>query len=307
MRSTNVATLRLLLLSLQVHLHILLLVSAAWSINTTRDSGVPAASVMFVLTSILFICAVSMSAIIGFFKLPFALIASVIFEIGWMSLVLVLEFGAAVGASSQRPAGESSAILASRSLLVPVAWLTTTVSIVYLTGFLLVVRAHSVYLPEIWSSSAHSVQWFVHKEIDAKTDDSWTRHLKDIEAEGEKRQPFSLDIAMEQAALAQAQATLHDKAPWAQDIRRGVDVPFSPTPTSTPPATPNTDAALDAELPPLPLRVKAKTAAVGSRFLERFRDSWIPARTSPFPTIIADHDKPIPIPENTKWVRADAQ
>ncbi|KAF7322892.1 hypothetical protein HMN09_00068700 [Mycena chlorophos] len=315
MRPNHVANLRLILLSLQAHLQLLLLVAAGWNVNASHGSAAPAAAVVLILMSVLFILLISIGGIVAFFKLPFAFLASIKFEFAWTVVLVVVELAATIGVTATGPpTGSAAAIVASHTLLIPAAWLATTISAIYAVGLFFVVRAHSVMLPEIWSTPAYSVDWFRHTEIDAeKGDDSWTRHLNDIEAEAQKKQPFDLALTIENAARAQAEAhaKFHEKAPWAQDIRRGVEQPFASRPdvprSPTLSASSVVDPGPEVELPPLPLRVKAKTTVIGSRFIERFRDSWIPARTSPFPTAIADHDKPIPVSKDVKWVRADAQ
>ncbi|KAJ7063197.1 hypothetical protein C8F01DRAFT_1131915 [Mycena amicta] len=281
MRPNNVALLRLLLLSLQAHLHLLVLVAAGWNVAATRASGAPAATVLLILTSVLFMTLASIGGVVAFFKLPFAFLVSIRFECGWTLALVVVQLGATIGLTAiSPPPGMVPAVFASHSLLIPAAWLATSISALYVFGILVIVRAHSVIFPEIWSASAYSVEWFSHTEIDANLldNDSWTRHLNDIEAEGQTKQPFNL-----------CTAAFNEKAPWAQEIRRGVDDPFASRPDV--PRSPTPSSNFDAALPPLPLRVKTKTAAMGSRFIEP----------------IDDHDKPIPVPKDVKWVPANAQ
>jgi len=285
-------------------LHILVLVVAAWNVSVTHSAGEPspAAAVFLILTSLAFIGCVSLGAIVWCLKLPYPLLTSIKFECGWSIVLLVVQLGATIGATVHVPArGSSPAISTSHALLLPAAWLTAIVAALYIVALFLVVHAHKLIFPEIWSAPAYSADWFVHAGIDAENveDDSWTRHLNDIEAAGVKKQPFNLTAAMKAAALADTNAKAwNEKAPWAQSIRRGVDNPFASTADRSTPFP-----RVDAELPPLPLRVKAKT---GSRFIERFRESWAPVRTSPFAAVIADLDKPIPVPRGVEWRKADA-
>ncbi|KAJ7219174.1 hypothetical protein GGX14DRAFT_590456 [Mycena pura] len=310
MRHNAVAIARLILLSLQAHLHILVLVAAAWNVSAAHSAGEPspAAAVFLILASLAFIGFFSLGAIVWCLKLPLPLLTSIKFECGWSTVLLVIQLGATIGATVHVPSrGSAPAISTSHALLVPAAWLTAIVAALYVVALILVVRAHKLIFPEIWSAPAYSADWFVHAGIDAENveNDSWTRHLNDIEAAGIKKQPVNLTAAMEAAALADINANAaNEKAPWAQSIRRGVDNPFASVADPARSSTPL--PKVEAELPPLPLRVKAKTAAAGSRFIERFRESWVPVRTSPFAALIADLDKPIPVPRGVEWLKADA-
>jgi len=159
--------------------------------------------------------------------------------------------------------------------------------------------AHKPMYPKIWSAPASSVDWFVHRTLQADSleNDSWTRYLGDIEASAGQKQRFDTIPALR----------IIEKAPWAQDIRRGVDDPFAVKAESdvASESRSTTPSKLNAALPPLPLRVAPKSA--GSRFIERFRESQITTRTgpTPFPHRVEDHDQPIPLPRWSKWVRAD--
>jgi hypothetical protein len=184
---------------------------------------------------------------------------------------------------------------------------------------------HKSMFPEIWSASASSVDWFVHRELNANSmeSDSWTRYLGDIESSVIRKQRFgnTSDCGTNPNADPEkapcTQSIRPQKAPWAQTIRRGVDEPFTFRADSdvASEARSTTPSKLNAALPPLPLRVEAKTKSAGSRFIERFRESQTPVRSSqqfgaapsiPFPSGVDDHNKPIPLPRWSEWVRADA-
>lgn len=139
--------------------------------------------------------------------------------------------------------------------------------------------AHKPMWPEIWGASASSVDWFIHRTLNADSlgDDSWTRYLNDIESSAARKQRFGT------SPDSGATEKLPEKAPWAQNIRRGVDEPFALKPESDAGSEvySTTASKLNAALPPLPLRVEVKCKpAAGSRFVERFRDSHAIARSS---------------------------
>ncbi|KAJ7109271.1 hypothetical protein C8R44DRAFT_281569 [Mycena epipterygia] len=305
---------RLVFLSLETHLHLLVLVAAAWNVNSTQASGrpLPVAALCLILTSLTFFILVSLGGIAWCFKLPSPLIASLKFECGWSVLLLVLQLAATIGATVHLPpSGSASAVSTSHSFLVPAAWLATVIALAYVACLLGAVMAHKPMYPEIWSASASSVDWFVHRTLNADSldDDSWTRYLSDIESSAARKQRFGTS-----PPDSGATEKLAEKAPWAQNIRRGVDEPFALKPESDAGSEVHSTAPskLNAALPFLPLRVEVKGKPTGSRFIERFRESQAIARSSkqfggdvaPFPHGVEDHNKPIPLPRWSSWIRA---
>lgn len=186
--------------------------------------------------------------------------------------------------------------------------------------------SHSRVYPNIWKSSVYSIGWFVNPiSLSGGNDqcgspfaasksrqvvDSWNSYLDDIEAASKdgssNKHPRNVRGV--------------EKAPWAQDmpIRRGVDSPFAKRETA--PVQPEIPVAA------LPLRVQTKglsQATMGSRFIEKFRESKILSRSespstfglhflspvtpsAPFPPSVDNHDLPIPLPRLSEWIRADA-
>ncbi|KAJ7470662.1 hypothetical protein FB451DRAFT_1136071 [Mycena latifolia] len=299
---------RLVFLSLQTHLHLLVLIAAAWNVNITQASGgpLPAAALCLILTSLAFFILVSLGGIVWCLKVPSPLIASLKFECGWTAVLLVFQLAATIGATVHiPPPGSAPAISASHSFLVPAAWFTTVIAFIYVAGVIGAVMAHKPMYPAIWSVSASSVDWFVHRTLNADNleDDSWTRYLSDIESSAARKQRFAPSPAF-------GPMTTSEKAPWALNIRRGVDEPFALKPESDT-ASEARSAKLNAALPPLPLRVETKEGkSAGSRFIERFRESQMitrPAKgVTPFPQGVEDHNKPIPLPRWSSWIRADS-
>lgn len=165
--------------------------------------------------------------------------------------------------------------------------------------------AHIRLHPNIWMASIYSVEWFKSPasyptEKDGRTsdsnDDSWSRYMGDVEA---------------------SRNQCGHKAPWARNIRRGIDAPFERRDrSSSSPTSPSTTAT---PLPIAPLKVQPRSIA-GSRFIEKFRESQIVSRSEtpsqygmhfssrvdPFPPRVEDHDLPIPLPRLSEWIRADA-
>jgi hypothetical protein len=189
----------------------------------------------------------------------------------------------------------------------------------YLAALIGAIVLHKSMFSEIWSASAPSVDWFVHRKLDANNmeSDSWTRYLGDIESSAMRKQRFGNTSDCGTNATTDPKPNpYHEKAPWAQTIRRGVDEPFTSRTESdvASEARSVSPSKLNAALPPLPLRVEAKSKSPGSRFIERFRESQVPVRPSPrvglpstpFPSAVDDHNMPIPLPRWSEWIRADA-
>ncbi|KAJ7632515.1 hypothetical protein FB45DRAFT_1026678 [Roridomyces roridus] len=303
MRSNRFNTARLIILSLEANLQLLVLVAASWNVNVTRayDLPLPAGALCLILTSLMFFILVSIQSIVSRPNLDvpstFKTMASLAFECGWTTLLLVLQLSATIGATVNiPPPGSAAALSMSHTFLIPAAWLATLLGLLYVSCLVGAVMAHKPMYPAIWTAQASSVDWFIHRTLkaDSVESDSWTRYLNDIEASAGQKPHFAiLDIS---------QST--EKAPWAQNIRRGLDNPFSvKTESDVSRSSTPTPSKLDAALPPLPLRVAPKT----SRFVERFRESQTTTRAGPmqFPQRVDDHDKPIPLPRWSQWIRAE--
>ncbi|KAJ7740712.1 hypothetical protein DFH07DRAFT_965263 [Mycena maculata] len=295
-------------LALQANIQLLVVVAAAWNLNVTRlyVEPFPAAALCLILTSLSFFILVALGLIVSrpAIELPpaFKIITSLKFECGWTALLLVLQFAATIGATAHVPPARSDpSIFTSHNFLVLVAWLATVLGLIYVACLIGAVMAHKPMYPEIWSAPASSVDWFVHRTLNADSveNDSWTRYLGDIEASAAQKQ-----------RLDTVPAFGTEKAPWAQSIRRGVDDPFAVKPesdTTSESRSTTPSSKTNAALPPLPLRVAPKAKSAGSRFIERFRDSQMTTRsgTTPFAEGVEDYDRPIPLPRWSQWIRAD--
>lgn len=159
--------------------------------------------------------------------------------------------------------------------------------------------------PDIWSKTMYTATWFPKDAMDTNEkapvkrgfeNDTWAVYLDKIESTAARK--------------ARHPAEDIEKASWAQNIetRRGIDPPFARRDDDS---SSNTSSARGSLLPPLPLRVEVKGhqpgKSIGSRFIERFRESQIITRPGPkFPSFVDDHDKPIPLPRLSQWLRADA-
>lgn len=219
---------------------------------------------------------------------------------------------------------------ASSSLLIPATWLSSFTSmhlivfrllyiahiclsvLTYFFALFAVTMGHMRAQPDVWSKTVYSVPWFAAHVDNPQKDatatepprpsaslatDSWTVYLENIGSSGVRKEKHPIDDL--------------EKAPWAQNsnIRRGVDPPFARREDdSSSQSSSSGSNGSSASLPPCPpLKVETKSKPVGSRFIERFRESQILVRSeSPFPAHVEDDMKPIPLPRMSEWRRASA-
>ncbi|KAJ7172585.1 hypothetical protein C8R46DRAFT_1086500 [Mycena filopes] len=318
MRHNPFSIARLIVLSVQINLHFLVIVAAAWTVNITHASSqpVPAAELCLILTSLAFLVTMTLGGVIWCLKINSPFLTSLKFECGWSALLVLFQIVAAMGATVHVvPSG--SMIHAPHMLLLIAAWMTVTLTVMYLSCLVGAVMLHKPIFPEIWSAAAPD--WFAHRGINTNSiqtdeNDSWSRHLVDIESSAARKHRFrnASDLGVNSDPSTKAYI---EKAPWAQNIRRGVDEPFAfRSESDTASDTTFVSGKLNAALPPLPLRVEVKSKSAGSRFIERFRESQITVRSSqqlagpstPFPSAVDDHNEPIPLPHLSEWIQADA-
>ncbi|KAF8078047.1 hypothetical protein FPV67DRAFT_1404699, partial [Lyophyllum atratum] len=233
--------------------------------------------------------------------------AHILLECAWSAVLSVFQTGTAISVTVNGPAicrlTTDWDLCASSSLLVPTAWLSSIILFSYFLTLFIAAMVHVRPFPDIWTKTVYSIDWFRIPDCEKGDNsshsdaDSWARYMKDIEA-------------------ARNHVDNSTKAPWARNIRRGIDAPFKRSNTSSAATSPSTALT---SLPVAPLRVQSRTIA-GSRFLEKFRDSsritrseslsqfatQSPTQSGPFPPRVDNHDLPIPLPRLSEWIRADA-
>ncbi|GLB35050.1 hypothetical protein LshimejAT787_0206150 [Lyophyllum shimeji] len=296
---------RFVTFALLVNLNLLILACAAWNVNATVSAGLPVS--VTIIISILNSCALFFCVILGLADLivPDANTARVAAECAWSAVLSVFHTGTAISVTVNGQAicrlTSNGDLCASASLLIPTAWLSSMILFSHFFTLFISAMVHVPRFPDVWKKDIYSIDWFSlrdgckHGNISDSEIDSWARYVKDIEA-------------------AAPRADTSTKAPWARNIRRGIDAPFKSNPTS---ATTSPSTTLTS-LPIAPLRVQSRTTA-GSRFLEKFRESSRLSRSEslsqfatevatpaePFPSKVANHDLPIPLPRFSEWIRAD--
>jgi len=315
-----------------INLNLLTLIFSAWNISASSVAGlsVPATSIFIIFESCLLFACVAL-ALVELFR-PQIKTSKIPFECCWVALLSVFEIGAAISVIANGPimlCREKSdwEICVSVSLLVPVTWLKSLISFSYFLALFFTSMAHVRDDHELWSKTMYTVDWFNSPRASPKQpqghadnweekpheeEKSYSRYLDDIESTSSRKlKAHSIDI----------RSATDIPAPWARvnNVIRGVDAPFAKRDggmsTQTSPRSTG-----DKTLPLTPIYMKmqsSKTGTVGSRFIEKFRESRVLSRsetpsqygshfmTTDYPPVI-DHDLPIPLPRLSEWVRADA-
>ncbi|KIK59762.1 hypothetical protein GYMLUDRAFT_261763 [Collybiopsis luxurians FD-317 M1] len=312
---------RFIFLSLLLFLNLLDLIFASVNASAAVNANLslPGASIFLIfnaVASIFFLC-------IGLLELfaPNIAGSSVAFESCWSGVLSLAHIGAAVGTTINAAVfvhqTVDSVVVASSFLLMPATWLSSLTMLGYFFVLLVSAITHVPFEAEIWNKPVHQVKWFGYTNSKLKSsnisgprqmpgfeNDSWTHYLEDIESSGARKARYPVPD--------------NEKAPWAPtNVRRGRDSPFrmpvkreGSEPDTSSESSFSTGSRENADLPPLPLNIQVKGGKpVGSRFIERFRESQTLSRPSAsivdFPREVDDHDKPIPLPRLSQWIRAD--
>jgi hypothetical protein len=309
---------RLTFLSLLLFLNLIDLIFASWNASAAVNANLslPGASIFLIFNAIasIFFLGLGLLELVA----PKLAGSSVAFESSWSAILSLAHIGAAIGTTISAAVfiRETSefAVIASSLLLIPTTWLSSLSMLAYFFVLFVSAMTHTRFEAEIWTKPVYQVKWFGYtnsrlkssdvggpRSVPGMENDSWTRYLNDIESVG--------------VPQARNPALDNEKAPWAPtNVRRGRDSPFR-TPVKR--ESDNSDASSDssfsigpresAPLPPLPLSVQVKGGKpIGSRFIERFRESQMLSRPSaPAIDQAYSHDKPIPRPRLSQWMSAD--
>jgi len=168
--------------------------------------------------------------------------------------------------------------------------------------------AHKYLYSDIWGGSVYGVVWFGRSgNVTSRlTVDPYIDHYEDIENSSTRKRLYPIYDPIENIA------------PWATNrVRRGIDPPFSRQPTNCSTRSLPTGSTSDKSFPSYPN--KSAKSDTGSRFIEKFRESTLLARSESvehfvanyqarqdsFPPSVVDIDAPIPLPRLSEWVRAD--
>lgn len=300
---------RAVFFALLILFNFLTLASAAWLVNASRQADLPvtATSVLVVLES----CALPICIALAFMESfsPELRTSLIALECVWTLIVASSQFVLAISSTVNGPSwfcqsSMGTSLCASSALLVPAIWMKTLISFAYFFTFVITVLVHRSAVPEIWSETVYTVNWF---GID---------RAPPLVVNLSKRESYWAEDASIKSQLRDPE--LHQRrttpAPWAQPVKRGVESPFALTSTRTTPATsPAFTSTTLKNLPPIPTSISSPRSAFSpSRFVERFRDSrasvqygaHVTSGDDMFPSSVVDHDKPIPKPTGTEWVRA---
>ncbi|KAK0450762.1 hypothetical protein EV421DRAFT_1774940 [Armillaria borealis] len=324
---------RFVFFSMLIYFSLLILVFAAWNVHATSALGATvsgsAALMLFNSCATLILIALAMAEI-AFPQMKFAHVKA---ELLWTTVMSMFDISASISLIANGPVMTCQltanwSVCASSTLLVPTTWLKSFLVLAYVFSLFVSAVTHSHEHSSIWSKSVYTVPWFRSTTPDASSDggsshtvaaklgygnDSWSQYLGDIASTGDRKRKVA------------------EKTHWADktQIRRGVDDPF--VKRSDDSTSANSSRRSSEEIssptfqsprtPPAPPRAESKPQSIGSRFIERFRESRVLARPGQshfsmesfmtsggaFPRDVDDHDKPIPLPRLSEWMRADAK
>ena len=184
----------------------------------------------------------------------------------------------------------------------------TPVLAYFLTLFM-ATMAHKYLYSNIWRRSIYEIAWFRRSDkISSKGNDTGGLEVdncddSDIENPSALKQPYFISPPIE-----------HTPPKVTNSVRRGIDAPFRKQSSSG--SNSSSRMALTIIRPSYPN--KGAQSENGSRFIERFRESTLSARSESFAHFVAsqvpkdpfpfplDVDAPIPLPRLSEWVGADA-
>lgn len=292
---------RFIFFAVLAYLTILQLIFAAWNISTTTSAGQNVSNTpVFLVFNTCIILLFLLHGVIDM-VMPKEQLSSVRLECIWSAATNLLQTGIAIGVTISAPQElcdiSNWSYCASSSLLAPIAWLTSVILLSYFFALTIAAVAHANVHPNIWTSTVHDIAWFGYPPVN-QTD---TGDFVDYYDWKSERDPTLEDKAAEDS----------EKAPWAAfaRVRRGIDHPFSID------KKPGGKVRDEVSMPSIPLppytppKTRERIAGNGSRFIEvisepgrKARQANVPAR---FPSTVTDHDKPIPLPRRSEWVRAD--
>lgn len=164
----------------------------------------------------------------------------------------------------------------------------------------------------------YNVEWFGNTEerpSNEKTVLDFLRGRRSCDINEDPYRDFYEDI--ECTAARKKHYAIRDSLAESTPLRRGIDDPFPRPGTNSNRSSPTLKLNLD--FPSFPGK-SLGLGISGSRYVEKFRESGVLSRSetpgqytthyhaqkSSFPSYVADLDKPIPLPELSEWIRADA-
>jgi len=327
--------LRFALFALLIYIHIVVLIFASWNVHATKSSGTPVPGVViFAIYNCCMIFLLIPVALIELIK-PSLKAAQTRFECAWTAILSVFEIGAAFSVTINgplslcQPNGNFQSC-ASSTLLTLASWFGTMTLFGYFLVLFIATATHSGAYPKIWSTTVYAIPWFDYADDKDRKNVS-EQNLGDHASE--HRSSWNNRSGQDNAesgsinnAEAEAEAEKTDELPnlpVRPSIRRGIDNPFR-----------RVDRPLSKRfIPPLRLNLSPEARmqrngfarADGSQNVETIRNSQVPVspsqsdmsyygehgqlegvpRVGSFPVGVDDHEKPLPLPKLSEWIRAD--
>ncbi|KZT68213.1 hypothetical protein DAEQUDRAFT_738932 [Daedalea quercina L-15889] len=251
--------LRFVLFFFLLYLNVLALGFASWNIAAAKkasvmisESGAPVFVLFNTIITIIYLLLALAELILPSFWSP-----KIVLECVWIAAFSVLGLAAAIDITVTGPivacqAEGATSACASATLLVVVAWVSSSILLMYLFGLIGITTAHSSAEADVWNAAITSVPWFATIQTPLPSGNSKLLfYPKDPECQ-EFESPAFKDDASLHSASSKLQSTLKPagilqsplktisislpfsksvesfRPHWAKDVkpRRGVDVPF---------------------------------------------------------------------------------
>ncbi|KAG2367504.1 hypothetical protein BDR07DRAFT_1393457 [Suillus spraguei] len=215
-------------------------------------------------------------------------------------------------------------VCASAALLVPISWFTTFIMLVYCVTLCVMAATHVYFLPTLWKMPVTAVPWFnltdsipvslPSRPLSEISSSAWTESGGSCKISKYIADTWERLYRVEGRVVEPSKPILFSRhcpsidstrPAWAKQLelqtRRGVDQPFLTqrlSPSSNSPKVP---------LPPPKARAREVSDFVDLQLNKNTSCSTLTPRTPAiFPKRIADPDLPIPRPQLSEWIPADA-
>ncbi|KAG2158363.1 uncharacterized protein EDB93DRAFT_663485 [Suillus bovinus] len=330
---------RAIFFTLILYFNLLAIIFAGWNIMSSTSSGMPVpGAAAFLIVNAALIFSLTMLAYSAEVICPKARPSHVRFECGWTVLMGVLQLAASIyvtTASSPVLCQSQSTwtICASAALLIPISWLATFIMLVYCVTLCVMAATHVHFMPALWKMPVTAVPWF--NLADSIPISFPSRPLSDISLSTWAESGSSCKVTeyiadtwerfhrvdrrvvepSKPILFSRNRSSIDPARPaWAKQFelqtRRGVDQPFLTqrlSPSSSSPKVP---------LPPPKACTREMSGLSDFKYAGTFTNLELDKNTSCstltprtptiFPKRIADPDLPIPRPQLSEWIPADA-
>ncbi|KAI0686734.1 hypothetical protein BC835DRAFT_440318 [Cytidiella melzeri] len=323
-----------------VYLHTLSIGFAAWNISAIKSAGLSMSGaplfIIFNACTMFFFLLIAIAEL----AVPSAQTAQVGFECGWTALLAVIQLAAAIDVTVNGPPDYCSApgllaVCSSSTVLVAIAWASSTILMIYFLTLFITSVSHSSTYGAVWWTTVYTMPWFENPyavKVDFPASSAPPRpipprspyenpcfkahddHLPLTPPSVPFTKTYQTDLeSFRSETRPRADSNLTStksedscKPGWAKRVntRRGVDPPFSPFPN----AAKRISRALksywtgESTVPPTPPPKPSLPVPdnLNGGFIDCHRASY-----GHFPNDVDDMDLPIARTHMREWVKAE--